>query len=108
MTRLTLDISMSLDGFVAGPNATLDAPLGRERRTPARVGHPLRSWREEHGKSGGQTGVDDDVVAEHVAATGAVIMGRRMFSGGEGPWSDDPNADGWWGMTRRSTCRSSC
>ena len=97
MTRLTLDISMSLDGFVAGPNATLDAPLGANGDLLHEWVIPLRSWREEHGKTGGETGVDDDVVAEHVAATGAVIMGRRMFSGGEGPWDDDPNAYGWWG-----------
>jgi len=37
------------------------------------------------------------VVEESLEATGAVVMGRRMFSGGEGPWEDDPNADGWWG-----------
>ena len=97
MTRLTLDISMSLDGFVAGPNATLDVPLGENGELLHEWIIALKSWRDEHGKTGGETGVDDDVVAEHVAATGAVIMGRRMFSGGEGPWEDDPNADGWWG-----------
>ena len=97
MTRLTLDISMSLDGFIAGPNATLDAPLGENGELLHEWIIALRSWRDEHGQTGGQTGVDDDVVAEHVAATGAVIMGRRMFSGGEGPWEDDPNAGGWWG-----------
>ena len=107
MTRLTLDISMSLDGFVAGPNATLDAPLGRTENSCTSGSSRSGAGGRSTVKSGGQTGVDDDVVAEHVAATGAVIMGRRMFSGGEGPWSDDPNADGWWGMTRRSTCRSS-
>jgi dihydrofolate reductase len=37
------------------------------------------------------------VFAESIAATGAVVMGRRMFSGGAGPWADDPNADAWWG-----------
>ena len=97
MTRLRLDISMSLDGFVAGPNATLEDPLGEGGELLHEWVFPLKSWREEHGKPGGETGVDDEVVAEHVAATGAVIMGRRMFSGGEGPWEDDPNADGWWG-----------
>jgi dihydrofolate reductase len=42
---------------------------------------------------------DDEVVAESLAATGAVVMGRRMFSGGEGAWDADPKADGWWGET---------
>ncbi len=46
---------------------------------------------------GGETGPDDEVAKEWLGATGAVVMGRRMFSGGEGPWEDDPNADGWWG-----------
>ena len=92
-----VDISMSLDGFVAGPNQTLDEPLGEggERLHEWVVG--LESWRERHGRAGGETNVDSDVVEESLAATGAVVMGRRMFSGGAGPWEDDPNADGWWG-----------
>jgi dihydrofolate reductase len=97
MTRLTLDITMSLDGFVAGPNPTLEEPLGEggERLHEWILG--LATWREYHGLTGGETGVDDQIVAERVAATGAYIMGRRMFSGGEGPWEDDSRADGWWG-----------
>jgi dihydrofolate reductase len=58
---------------------------------------PLASFRERHGLSGGEINADDEVVAESLRATGAVVMGRRMFSGGEGPWEDDPRADGWWG-----------
>lgn len=97
MTRLTLDISMSLDGFVAGPNATLDAPLGEGGELLHEWALATRAWREPHGQPGGEVGVDDDVVRETVEAAGAVIMGRRMFSGSAGPWEDDPNADGWWG-----------
>ncbi len=55
------------------------------------------SWREQHGLEGGEKNADSEVVEESLAATGAVVMGRRMFSGGEGPWEDDPRADGWWG-----------
>jgi dihydrofolate reductase len=55
------------------------------------------SWREQHGLEGGEKNADSDVIDESLAATGAVVMGRRMFSGGEGPWADDPRADGWWG-----------
>jgi dihydrofolate reductase len=97
MARVTFDISVSLDGFVAGPNPTLEAPLGEggERLHEWTIG--LASWRESHGREGGTTGVDSDVVAETIAATGAVVMGRRMFSGGEGPWDRDPRSDGWWG-----------
>jgi dihydrofolate reductase len=92
-----VDISMSLDGFVAGPNQTLDQPLGEggERLHEWVVG--LESWRERHGRGGGERNADSEVVEESLAATGAVVMGRRMFSGGAGPWEDDTNADGWWG-----------
>ena len=97
MERLTLDISMSLDGFVAGPNRTAEQPLGEggEQLHEWIVG--LASWRERHGLSGGVRNADDEVVKESLAASGPVLMGRRMFSGGEGPWEDDPVADGWWG-----------
>src|ERR687891_585045 len=66
------DISVSLDGFVAGPNQTLEQPLG-------------------------EGGPDDDVMSEAIDRKGATIMGRRMFSSGEGPWENDPKANGWWG-----------
>ena len=97
MARLTFDISMSLDGFVAGPNQTLEDPLGRGGMQLHEWIFGLESWRKRHGLSGGTGGVDSDVVEESQQNTGAVLMGRRMFSGGEGPWEDDPNRDGWWG-----------
>jgi dihydrofolate reductase len=81
MPKVIVDLSMSLDGFVAGPNQAFAAV----------------SWRESHGLSGGEDNADSKVIEESVAGTGAVVMGRRMFSGGEGPWEDDPNATGWWG-----------
>ena len=55
------------------------------------------SWREQHGMSGGDANEDSEILEEATKAMGAVIMGRKMFSGGEGPWEDDPNAGGWWG-----------
>jgi dihydrofolate reductase len=97
MSKLTFDISVSLDGFVAGPNATLEEPLGEGGERLHDWVFGLAAWREPHGLEGGEVNRDSEVVAEGLAATGAVIMGRRMFSGGEGPWDDDPNADGWWG-----------
>jgi dihydrofolate reductase len=97
MTLLTLDITMSLDGFVAGPDAGLEKPLGEGGEQLHEWLFALASWREEHGRSGGETGPDSELHAESVASTGAYLMGRRMFSGSEGPWADDPNADGWWG-----------
>ena len=96
--KLKLDISMSLDGFVAGPNQTLEKPLGERGERLHEWAFRLASWREPHGLSGGDAeAIDNEVVAEGLRATGAVVMGRRMFSGGEGPWADDANADGWWG-----------
>jgi dihydrofolate reductase len=98
MARLLCDISVSLDGFVAGPDQTLEEPLGRGGEQLHEWALRLASFRERHGMPGeGETGADDEVMRESLAATGAVVMGRQMFSGGAGPWEDDPNADGWWG-----------
>jgi dihydrofolate reductase len=97
MARFFLDISMSLDGFVAGPNQTLEQPLGEGGEQLHEWAFRLASWRAPHGMEGGETGPDDELVREGLERTGAVIMGRKMFSGGEGPWESDPNADAWWG-----------
>jgi dihydrofolate reductase len=97
MGKVVLDISTSLDGFVAGPNPSLEHPLGEGGELLHEWVIGLASWRERHGLTGGEASADSDMLAESLAATGAVVMGRRMFSGGEGPWEDDPNADGWWG-----------
>jgi dihydrofolate reductase len=97
MAKLTLDISMSLDGFIAGPNQTRDQPLGEGGEGLHEWAVVLESWREPHGLSGGETNPDSEVVDEALRNTGATVMGRRMFSGGEGAWADDTNADGWWG-----------
>jgi dihydrofolate reductase len=92
-----LNITMSLDGFVAGPNQTLEQPLGESGEELHEWIVRLKGWREEHGLDGGETGPDDDLVRETLERTGAFVMGRRMFSGGEGSWEDDPKANGWWG-----------
>jgi dihydrofolate reductase len=97
MPRFFLDISMSLDGFVAGPNATLEEPLGAGGERLHDWVLRLASWRETHGLDGGETGPDDELVRGRSERVGATIMGRRMFSGGAGAWEDDPNADAWWG-----------
>jgi dihydrofolate reductase len=97
--ELKVDITMTLDGFVAGPDQTLEQPLGAGGERIHEWAYAMATWREQHGEPGGERNVDDDVYAESVAATGAVLMGRRMFSGGAGPWEDDPNSMGWWGDT---------
>src|SRR5437763_6142874 len=97
MTMVRFEISTSLDGFVAGPNATLEDPLGEGGERLHEWIFGLATWRATHGQEGGATGPDDDLVRESVDRTGATVMGRKMFSGGEGPWERDPNAGSWWG-----------
>jgi dihydrofolate reductase len=97
MPKLILDISISLDGFVAGPNQTLDDPLGKGGEQLHKWLFASKAWRESHGQEGGEDDVDSEITREHLGRIGATVMGRRMFSGGEGPWEDDPNADAWWG-----------
>lgn len=99
MGKVTADISMSLDGYIAGPNPTLKEPLGHRGEELHEWVFNLAAWREPHGMEGGETGPDNDIMKETTANVGAVIMGRKMFSGGEGPWDQDPNADAWWGDT---------
>jgi dihydrofolate reductase len=97
MPKLKGDISVSLDGFAAGPNPTLEEPLGQGGEQLHEWALTSHAWREAHGLDGGERNVDSDVVADAMAGAGATVMGRRMFSGGQGPWEDDPNADAWWG-----------
>jgi dihydrofolate reductase len=97
MGKVRFDISMSLDGFIAGPNQTVEQPLGQGGEGLHEWAVAVASWRERHGLSGGASNVDSEVVEESLRNTGATVMGRRMFSGGEGSWEDDPKADGWWG-----------
>jgi dihydrofolate reductase len=92
-----LNITQSLDGFVAGQEATLEEPLGQGGEELHEWIVRLESWRRQHGREGGEKGADGDLVRETQERTGAHVMGRRMFSGGEGPWQDDSNANGWWG-----------
>jgi|SRR6266550_2305829 len=97
MARLICGISISLDGFVAGPNPSLEMPLGEGGDLLHEWAFAAASWRESHGLEGGEANADSEVIEEGLRATGAVVMGRKMFSGGEGPWENDPRADGWWG-----------
>jgi dihydrofolate reductase len=97
LARLMFDISMSLDGFVAGPNPSLQDPLGKGGEQLHEWVLATKAWREPHGLEGGEENVDSELSAERLARIGATVMGRRMYSGGEGGWEDDPRADGWWG-----------
>src|SRR4029077_19877243 len=97
MSKVRAHISVSLDGYVAGPNQTQEDPLGEggERLHDWLV--VLKSWREPNGLEGGEENVSDSVVAEEEANVGAEIMGRgRLGRAGGGPGGDDPG-QGWWG-----------
>lgn len=95
MTILTLDITMSVDGFIAGPSPGTEQPLGKEGERLHQWIYGLKSWRERHGLAGGTANRDAEILEESLADTGAIIMGRRMFGGGDGPW--DESWEGWWG-----------
>ena len=73
MAKLTLDISMSLDGFVAGPNQSLDEPLGEGGEALHEWAFALASWRERHRLSGGEVNVDSELVEEALQNTGAAV-----------------------------------
>jgi dihydrofolate reductase len=96
MSKLRLNITMSIDGFIAGPDQSLENPLGVG-------GEQLHTWLTElaifqdmHGGDGGTVNESTAVVEEWFEGIGATIMGRNMFGGGPGPWGADPWR-GWWG-----------
>ena len=97
MSKLRCDISVSLDGFVAGANQSEENPLGEggERLHDWVVG--LAAWREAHGYEGGEVNESARIVEEARANVGAGMMGRNMFGPvGGGAWGDEP-WQGWWG-----------
>jgi len=95
MSSLTSQISISLDGYAAGPNQSLENPLGEGGERLHDWVIATAGWREQHGLEGGERNADSDVAASLVEGVGAHIMGRKMFGGGEGPW--DESWRGWWG-----------
>lgn len=96
MARFRFQISVSLDGFVAGPSQSEEHPLGEGGEQLHDWVVKLAAWREPHGYEGGETNASSAVFDEAVANVGATVMGRNMFGGGPGPWGDDP-WEGWWG-----------
>jgi dihydrofolate reductase len=96
MGKLRFNITMTLDGYVAGPRQSVENPLGEGSLRIHDWVVNLKSFREIHGESGGETGTNDDVLREAFENIGATIMGRNMFGGGPGPWGGEPWR-GWWG-----------
>jgi dihydrofolate reductase len=95
MGSVTCHISISLDGFVAGPNQSVDNPIGEGGMRLHEWVFATDSWRAQHGLEGGERNADAEVVDDAFKGVGAYIMGRRMFGGGDGPW--DETWKGWWG-----------
>ncbi len=91
------DLTISLEGFVAGPDPTLEAPLGVGGEKLHEWAIASFQWRAAHGHEGGEQNIDSDLIGETIARAGAGVMGRKMFSGGSGAWDTDPNPRGWWG-----------
>src|SRR3982751_4560744 len=87
---------ITLDGFSAGPDQDLQNPLGVNGPELMEWFFPTKTFIEQHGGSGGETGIDDGFAAASMSGKGAWILGRNMFGPVRGPWPDD-SWKGWWG-----------
>jgi dihydrofolate reductase len=95
MSKVRVHITISADGYVAGPNQSEENPLGEDGESLHEWAFPLRAFREPHGREGGEVNASNAVLEEAQANVGAEIMGRGKFGGGPGSW--DPAWQGWWG-----------
>lgn len=98
MSKLRLQISISLDGYVAGPEQSAEHPLGIGGMGLHEWIFPLAAWRAPHGLEGGVVNSSSPVVERSLARVGATIMGRNMFGGQPGPWAREQPWSGWWGI----------
>jgi dihydrofolate reductase len=96
MSKLKFSISMSVDGYVAGPNQSTENPLGEGGMALHEWAFATRTFSEMQGREGGETGLDDEHAKYWSRGTGATIMGRNMFGPVRGPWPDE-SWRGWWG-----------
>jgi dihydrofolate reductase len=97
MSKLRFHLSVSLDGFVAGPGQSEENPLGVGGTDLHEWVVKLEAWRKQQGQEGGEVNASTPVVEELQSNVGATVMGRNMFGGGPGPWSEDNPWNGWWG-----------
>lgn len=96
MSKLRFDISVSADGYIAGPNQSEENPLGEGGEQLHEWVIKLEVWRRAHGREGGEVTASTPLFEEALEDLGAVIMGRGMFGGGPGPWGER-RWNGWWG-----------
>ena len=97
MSKLRSRIAISLDGYTAGPDQSVDNPLGVGGMRLHDWAFALAAWRAPHGLEGGEVNASTTVVEESIAGIGATIMGRNMFGGHPGPWDKAKPWNGWWG-----------
>ncbi|MFN2556140.1 MAG: dihydrofolate reductase family protein [Nitriliruptorales bacterium] len=97
MSKVGFQIAVSLDGYVAGPEQSVNNPLGVGGEKLHEWTIQLEAWRKPHGLEGGEVNASTPVIEEVQSNVGATIMGRNMFGGGPGPWSEDQPWNGWWG-----------
>jgi dihydrofolate reductase len=90
-------VGVSLDGYLAGPDQTVEHPLGVGGEDLHRWMFDLEIWKRMTGQEGGVRNESNAVLEEARSNVGAYVMGRKMFGGGPGPWSGDPEWKGWWG-----------
>ena len=95
MSKVSCQISVSVDGYVAGPNQSLDNPIGEGGMRLHEWAFATDTWNEQHGRQAGERTADSEVAAKMMEGIGAFIMGRNMFSPGRGAW--DESWTGWWG-----------
>ena len=98
MSKLRFKISMSLDGFVAGPSQSVENPLGIGGGRLHEWAFRLAAFRALLGLDGGEVNESTPVVEESLANIGATVMGRNMFGGHPGPWDAKNPWNGWWGV----------
>jgi dihydrofolate reductase len=96
VSKLRFRIAMSLDGYVAGPNQSVDDPIGVGGTRLHEWVFPLAVWRSTHGITGGVVDASTPVLEESLVNLGATIMGRNMFGPVRGPWDPDKPWTGWW------------
>lgn len=87
---VVLEMTMSLDGFIAGPNDSPENPMGTGGERLHKWVYDLASWRETHGLEGGTQSADSDMLAASVNSIGAIVLGKDMFDNGEEPWGPEP------------------
>lgn len=97
MSKLRVEsFTVSLDGYGAGPDQSLDHPLGVGGEALHKWALPTRTFQRMWGKDGGESGIDDNFAARGFTNIGAWIMGRNMFGPVRGHWPDEA-WKGWWG-----------